>query len=532
MKEIYLHNGDLLNVIKYNTSKSIQGISDPHVIALSNFLFLDHDFTSFSKLFNFYKSDASNSIDELPFYFGLSYLALSTKLDGELDHLDLEKEFKSLKFSNPSYKSILKLVTKFINDTSSKTLNKINTYDVDESIKLLASSFCFKYSNCNYEEYLLLFPFLNNVFIRNNQNTIDIQSKKNFLELLNDQGLFLIFFINKFYDEFNKDTINFILLNMFNKNIFDAFILHKYMSSFFHDKDTINLILNLLNDYKSFIDEKVFFGISHYIHLFNYENLEFDNTISWYNQIHSKLKDGQLKTDFDNFIDWNLDDFSFKPVNYSSYQKNSRFYLNSFPALIESRKKLSADNFSKGKKINAIGGLQALSWNGINNIDLSFHYIDRYRPDKNLFDLNNKDICFLNQNGSSNIIIFDIEMFLGTNIKKSLDAILFSIISKDFPSDIVFVTIPNPSLLSHIHFNSDDLNTNINLFNSYLLELCSQYKFKLIDIHKYLDIDLSSNFSTNNFSKALDYTDNSNLLSNYFIKPDIIKKIIKDELGL
>lgn len=537
MNENFLYKGNLLDIIKSNSTSSIKGVLNPHEISLSNYLFLDYDFESFKKLYNYYNKDEFSEYDELPFYFGLSYIAIKDRLDGELDNFNLDKEFNKLSFKNKSYKNILKHILNFVDKPSIDIINKINKSDLDKNTILLALSFCFKYSNRKFIDYLDFFPELSSCFILKDDGALKIISEENFSLYIKENGLFSIFVINKFYDIIDKEDINFILKTMFDKRIFDSFILHKYLSVFFNNSSVIQKLNSLIDEYNEYLDKKIILGITHYINLFNYLSNDFNRSIAWYNQFYSKIKDGSVKSDFDGFIDWDLNKNDFDPVIYSSYQENSRFYLNSIPSLIQSRKdltnlkgpiKLKNDN----NQINVIGGIQSLGWCHLYNIKNSFHYVNRYSPDTTPFILNDNDFSFLKQKDSINLFILDIEMFLDKNISTSLNSILSEIAPICNFSNIIFLTILKPSLLSHIHLKHEEIIKKIDEFNLELNNLRSDFNFGIIDTSNYIsEINTNDNLGENYLEKAPTYTDNDNLLCNYYIKPDIIIKIIDNELN-
>tara|TARA_B100001559_G_C16486566_1_gene616323 strand:- start:615 stop:2231 length:1617 start_codon:yes stop_codon:yes gene_type:complete len=537
MDEIFLYKGNLLDIIKSNSTSSIKGVLNPQEISLSNFLFLDYDFESFKKLYNYYNKDKFSEYDQLPFYFGLSYIAIKDRLDGELDNFNLESEFKKLPFKNKSYKNILKHILNFIDKPSMDIINKINKLDLDKNTILLALSFCFKYSNKKFIDYLDFFPELSSCFILNDDGAIKIISDENFSLYIKENGLFTIFIINKFYDIIDKEDINFILKTMFDNRIFDSFTLHKYLSVFFNNSNVIQKLHSLIDEYNEYIDKKIILGISHYINLFNYLSNDFNRSITWYNQFYSKIKDGSIKSDFDGFIDWDLNKNDFDPVIYSSYQENSRFYLNSIPALIQSRKDLTNQKDpvkfkNNSKKINVIGGIQSLGWCNIYNINHSFHYVNRYSPKTTPFIFNDSDFAFLKEEESTNLFVLDIEMFIDQNIKVSLKDIFSEIDPICNFSNIYFLTILKPSLLSHNHLKYEKIIKKIDDFNSELNNLISEFQFNIIDTSSYImETNTGENLRKNQQQKATIYTNNDNLLCNYYIKPDIILEILDNELS-
>ena len=101
MNENFLYKGNLLDIIKSNSTSSIKGVLNPHEISLSNFLFLDYDFESFKKLFQYYNKDEYSEYDQLPFYYGLCYIALKDRLAcllGQHGMISLGKTLKQALF--------------------------------------------------------------------------------------------------------------------------------------------------------------------------------------------------------------------------------------------------------------------------------------------------------------------------------------------------------------------------------------------------------------------------------------------------
>ena len=55
MNNLNLNDGNLLDIIKINSTSSIRGMKDPHITFLAKFIFSDHEFNSFDKLVSFWK---------------------------------------------------------------------------------------------------------------------------------------------------------------------------------------------------------------------------------------------------------------------------------------------------------------------------------------------------------------------------------------------------------------------------------------------------------------------------------------------
>ena len=535
MLEISIHNGNLLDIIKSNSTSSIRGIQNPHIIALSKFLFMDHDFNSFSDIFKFYKGNTSN-IDIINFYFGLSYIAFEKKLDGELDQYNLEKEFNNLKFSDKNYKKVLNLIHSFTINPKLKSLNAINDLSLESDVILLSKAFCFRYSNLEVSNYNSFYPDLSKLFLSNKNHNLIISSFEDFNEFCDNNGLLCISFVTKFFNHFDSDTKALLLNTLFSKRIFDADILHKFLRLEFLDNNSLKDFLLILDTYNDFLDEKIILGCFHYIHLNSYLSNNYDPVISWYNKFTSKLNDGSLKTDFDDSIDWNLDDNNFEPVSYWSYQKNARFYLNSLPSLIQTRKNFNLiDSNLSTNKINIIGGSQALAWSNLCTdkyyIDISFHYTDKFILSNNSFVLNKKDLSFLAEDNSITIFNFDIEFLLEFDIDIFLKNIFSEIDSVTTFQNIVFLSIPMPALLSYPYLEYNKVIKAINEYNECLEKYKDLHHYTFINIDDYTDLiqpygNLDLNIANNNVT----YISPDNLFFHYYLKPDIISRLINSEV--
>ena len=533
MNETSIYKGNLLDIIKSNSISSIRGKENPHLIFTSSFLFMDHDFNSFSHLYNLYKNTDN---DIVSFYFGLCYLGFKGKLDKQLDDYKLEKEFKNIKFKDKNLKKTLKCISSFINKNDIKSFNEIEVIKVENDIKLLSLAFCFKYSNLTLSEYFNLFPDFHDFFIFED-DCITLSSNKKFLDLINNNGLLAIFFVGKFYHLFNLINLKFILNQLFIKKVFDVFILHKFLSTSYDNSELINDFVILYKDYQPFIDEKILLSSFHYVLLNSYLLKKYDPIILWFNQFTEKLNNGDLKTDFDNFIDWNLDDLKFEQVSYWYNQKNARFYINSLPTLIQTRDSKnnslnSSESLNKSIDINIIGGSNVLAWHDACspdfNIDISFHYTNRFFSNENFFDLNDKDISFFSKKNHIPIIFnFEPDLIINSDPSKYLSTLLNIIKNSYCFLNIHFLKIPYPSILSHTNHSYYDILNIINNFNNSLVKLKDEYSFNIINTNDYLDIIEIDNksFSTLPFS-SLFYTSDENLLCNYYLKPDIIKNLL------
>ena len=526
MNEISIYKGNFLDIILSNSTSSIRGLEYPHVIFLSTFLFMDHDFDSFKKLYSLH-TNPDVRLDDHTFYFALAYLAFYHSLDGELDHHNFDQEFKKLKFSNKDHKKALNYTFDIIVNDNFTAIEPLKKLAIDPAILSLLSVFCFKYSKLSFSDYSLYYPELYNIFSLDN-DLLTVTSFADLLDLIDNNGFLVISFINKFYHLLDEDLKLKIITELFNRKIFDVNILHKFLILSPYDDNTFNNFIKFFDTYKPFIDEKITLTINHYLILRSFLLKNYPSSVSLYNNSSINKEDGLISTDFDSFIDWNLDDYRFNPVSYWHHQKNSRFLLNSFRDLISTRdtfNKINSES-SSAKKINVIGGLQALSWHDISNTNISFHYTNRFLPDENLFSLNDLDKSLLVEKNSITIINFDIEMLLHHDIKSFLEDILNEIKLLASFKNIVFTTIPFPSIASHNYLSYNVLYEKIVNFNTLLLSLSSNHYFRIIDLQKYIGEIHQIKKNSNNIAPI--YSNNENLLCNFFIKPDIIKLIISE----
>jgi len=330
-KNIHIHKGNLLDIINDNSTGSIRGIQNPHIVSLSKFIFHDHHLESYRQLKTFYDK-SEKPIDILTFYYGLGSIAFNTKSKFIFHDHHLDKNIKSLKWKNLLFKNILNNINLFIKKPNVKYLNKIKIDFYDENISPLSLVFCLRYADLSIENCFTYFPELNNIFSIKNDK-IFLKSVKLLDKFCNDNGLILLSFISKYFELLDNKTSQKLINYLFNKNIYDSFLLHKYLMSLLNDNGNFQIFLEYFNKYIPFVDNKIVLGIAQYSLLDAFLSDNYDYITGWYNQFTSKIKDGSLKYNPDGLLDWDLDDTMFEPVSYWKAQKNARFYINSIHIL-------------------------------------------------------------------------------------------------------------------------------------------------------------------------------------------------------
>jgi hypothetical protein len=146
-----------------------------------------------------------------------------------------------------------------------------------------------------------------------------------------------------------------------------------------------------------------------------------------------------------------------------------------------------------------------------------FHYSDRFASSGLFNNFSSKVKFGLKNLTNKTIIIFDYEFFSEYKANDFLNN-FFSIFSNTIDKDkIYFFTTPLPSLYSHRYLDFDDVKNSINNFNIELEKKVTEFGFKFIDTNLFLN--MNSN-----------YISSKDLLCHYFIKPDIIHKIIVEKV--
>ena len=228
---------------------------------------------------------------------------------------------------------------------------------------------------------------------------------------------------------------------------------------------------------------------------------------------------------------FNLDDNNDQPYQNLNLHRNARVYLNSIFSLSYYRNKNS--NFYSSdietKKLCVIGGAHALSWSNISNpsinIDVKFLYTDFFDLTNNKYDFSLidyssivsirkvfvPDAFFFLHNLENQNNVTDKTML---NTQENLTD-LISELKKNFCEDLTIITIPAPSEKTFSSFNSDLIPEYINAINEAILS--NDNGVKSLDINKYM--------KTSNL-----FTEDSNLINNYFVKPEFIVKLIEKDL--
>jgi hypothetical protein len=509
MSKLNLNTGNLLEIIKINSTSSIRGIKDPHITFLAKFIFSDHEFTSFDKLASFGKD--INNLDDIKFFSALSYISVSQVSSS----IDIDKELKLIKFNDKNYSKLISYTNKFIVSNNVKFLNSINELNFDNDLKQLSLSFCFKYSNLDFDLYCTCFPQISDVFSISKNNIINISSLDNFKVFLKNDGLLCLFFVTKFYSSINTDNIFNILELLFTSMIFDAFILDKYLKYLIDKNINISTFFTSLKDYILLLDERIVTALSHYMLLAAFNDKNYSYIVNWSKQFSNKLNKGEISRDFDSFINYELEDNRFEPVQYWPLHKNARFYINTILSLTQyiPTNLTPPINSLNIENINVIGGLHGLSLNNSfdkkYNVNFSFHYNDRFLHSNNVFSLNHYDLELLSQDKSSSFIIIDPEFYLHDNIDINtfLDNLLDQLKINLSLNNLYFCTTPLPSILTFRYFDGDKCCNKIKLFNDLLLVKQDVYNFKLFDINK-------------NLTFKANFVDSNHLINNYIIKPN------------
>ena len=516
IENIDIHKGNLLDIINDNSTGSIRGMQNPHIVSLSKFIFHDHHLESYKQLKTFYDK-SKTPIDILTFYYGLGSIAFNTKIK----NFELDKTLKSLKYKDRLFKNVLTNINLFIKKPNVKYLNKIKNDFYDESITPLSLVFCLRYCDLSIEDCFKYFPELDDIFINKN-NKIFLKSNKAIDKFSNDNGLMLLSFISKYFEFLDTKTTYKLINLLFSKNIYDSFLLHRYLLTLLSNNENFHKFLEYFQKYIPFVDSKVVLGIAQYSLLDAFISDNYVYITGWYNQFTSKIKDGSLKYNPDGLLDYDLDDNIFEPVSYWKAQKNARFYINSIHILSFIFLKLKNDQvktLNKKLSVNIFGGIHALSLGKIVNsnitTELSFHYTDLFSFSNNNFILNDKDKSLLKNNAKINLFIFDVESYLNKDIDKVLNDIL-KVLKKEISlKKVTISTTPLPPLFLKQHPNYSIMKSTIESFNKKLMHLISKNSFKVFDIN-------------DEISKISGINDNENYICNYIIKPELTTKLLEE----
>ena len=519
MTDISINSGKLLDLIRYNNEASIRGLQDPHSVALSKFIFCDFDIDSFKDLKKYYIN--SSKIDIFTLYYCLSTFILDDKINSK--EIDFDTIFKKVIFSDKNIKKLLNDFITFNKQPSYKNLEKIKNNDInDDELKRLLISLSIKYLDFEFNKLVDLFPIFNHLF-EFSDNTITIRNNNALIKAFDDDGLLLLIFVNKYYSFFNYNDLNFILDKLISEGIFDGFLLHLYLLKKYQDNNFENSFFSQYSNHFKYLPNRFILSVAQFVLLNYFFNNDYSSIKTWFNQFTSKINSNELKLDSDGFINWDIEDNNLEPVSYRFSQFNSRFYINSIHHLSAYRDKIIDfyNNDEKKHKINVFGGSHAMSFANFQSnffyTNVFFHYTDRFLLSNSSDNFIVDKILDSIDLKEKNILIFDYEFFCKNSIKEFLDN-LFNNLSNVMNKDkLYFFTTPLPSLYSHRYLDSDNVINTINSFNIELKKKVTEFGFKFVDINSFLNV--SSN-----------YINSNDLLCHYYIKPDIIHKIIVDEV--
>jgi len=519
MMEQYLYTGYYLKALQFSKDNAtLRGEPDPHISAFCKLLFTDYDLESLSNLRK-YALGSKGKIDILTFY----YVLVTELLKEKHSFLDV-KDFKSfLSFNDKYFKVIHKQVLSFIKKPNKRSLTTILNSNAPEYLKYFVIDLCFKYSSLTLKESIKLFPELEDIFSIDENNELVISNDQT-MEVSINRGILIQSFISKFYSDINSSSLLSILKLLIVNQCYNLHLLNLFLSLTLPSNQFPGNYIEILKDLE-LIDDKHRMAILHFIQI-NYLLTNDYNSIEATipNQITDEVRDtGRFP--------FNLDDNNDQPYQNLNLHRNARVYLNSIFSLSHYRNKNSNFYFSENEstKLCVIGGAHVLSWSNISfpsvNVDVKFLYTD-------LFDLpNNKYDFSLIDNSSvasiKKVFLPDVFFFLHylegqNNItdkiilntqEKLID--LISELKNNFGEDLSIITIPAPSKKTFKRFDGNIIPEYINAINETILS--NDIGLKNFDINKYI--------KTSNF-----FTKDSNLINNYFVKPEFIVKLIEKDL--
>ena len=377
-------------------------------------------------------------------------------------------------------------------------------------------------TNFNISESFKIYTDLNDYFslTETNLTPINDYSIDNFI---NEKGLFSIFYFCKYSYYIDNDTYKIFLKSFINQKIFNGFILHQYLITFYNPDDFIIKFFNTFNKFFSLLPSRFVMSISQFILLFYYLNNDYTSIENWFDQFNDRIKNNLITKDVQGSFNWIIEDNNFEPVDYRSGQQNSRFYINAVQKLSSYRFLYSNFyiNEKKGSKINVFGGSQALPFCNLQSdkfyTNVLFQYNNIFSNYDSSYELSHYKLSNFANNSDINIFIFDYEHFSSINRKKFISSILKNIKNSKIVNNTYLFSTPLPSVSSHRYLDGYKVIDKVNLFNNDLKKMTSGSKIKYIDINSFLN-------------KEKDFTSTKDLLCSYFIKPDIIYKIINDSV--
>ncbi len=525
MQEKLLYKGKLFDLlIDEKNNQSIRGILSPHINALARFLYTDFDLVSLANLRKYaIRSDGDNDI--LLFY----YAFITILLRKTYPFLDVADFDEIITFRNKDYKLAIKQLENFINTPNKKNLENFLNVKIDNSLSIFISYLGFKYSDISLDTSFDFYPSLTKIFNVNNDNNIEV-SINDLQTSIPEYGYLIQVFFTKYHSSFTTSALKDTLDILISSNTYTLFILHLYFKNSIKNnlnEDITNMFIN------NFIvlDSKDGQALLHHLLLLYHFNNDFDS----YTQTVKRIVSNNLdisETDI-NFT-WDLDDKNENQIVNLYLHKNARTYHN---MLFSSNKYRNdnADLFSdvKSKKIlSVIGGNQTLSWANISVtnffINTHFLYSDFYDYGKSCF--NNNLITKLNDKDDNiNIIVLDVFLFLklldDDKKYKSIDkenlnnylTNIFSGIDGDVLKKLIVITIPYPTNDTYNNYECTNIPDLIDDINILITTLGNDIGFNVIDINEYL-------------TKESKFSDKSNFIDNYLVKPDILIKLINEEI--
>jgi hypothetical protein len=519
MTDISINSGKLLELIRYNNEASIRGLQDPHLVAFAKFIFCDFDIDSFKDLKKYYVN--SSKIDIFSLYYCLSIFILEDKINSK--EINFNDTFNKIIFTDKNIKKLLIDFVALNKKFSKKNLDTIYNNSInDDELKSLLISLAIKYSSLKPRDVIDFFPLINNTFILSN-NIFKIRNKNSLNSAINTDGFLLLIFIHKFYSLFSESDLKLILDELVINGIFDGFLLNLYFLKNYQESNSENNFFNKYSNHLQYLPNRFLMSISQFFLLNHFFDNDYSSIKIWFNQFTDNINDKDINHDYDGFINWDIEDNNLEPVSYRSSQLNSRFYINSIHHLSAYRDKIKDlyNNDERMEKINVFGGSHAMSFANFNDnffsTNVFFHYSDRFASSGLFNNFSSKVKFGLKNLTNKTIIIFDYEFFSEYKANDFLNN-FFSIFSNTIDKDkIYFFTTPLPSLYSHRYLDFDDVKNSINNFNIELEKKVTEFGFKFIDTNLFLN--MNSN-----------YISSKDLLCHYFIKPDIIHKIIVEKV--
>lgn len=531
----YLYNGQYLEIFKYyKNNPSIRGLEDPHINTISTILFNDFHYDSFVRMRKLAIS-GKNNLDIINFYFCL----ISILYKKDYNFLDTKDLKKFSKFKNSDYKKILNYVDNFLAKPEKKYLDKILKLNFDNDFLDFIVCLCFKFSSVSISESFELFSKLN--IIKNNlvNNSFNFDIKI-FLKLIDKDTFLAQIFLSKFYIFFNFNNLTLSLHALSEKNSLNSHLLSLYIELNYLSNNISHKNNNDLDKIIPFLSDKSQLAFKHHslINLFlknDFSELSifFNNAVG--GDTSNTDKYGFFNWSLDDNYDWDLDNNLYKHTNNFLLHQNARFYLNTL-FLLSLYRFQNPNNYNDiitDDSYTVIGGANSLSWANLNFDKFSskvlFNYTNFHNHDSNFSLLNFSLRDDLAISMDKLIICFEVYDFINFSngtfkdtqelrkiISDKLNIFLQDINSLDI-KHLYLLSIPLVPSFHSVYFNKSDINDFIILINSILKELKSSFTFNFIDINSYL-------------IQEDEFPIQENFINNYFVNPDILIKIINNEI--